>query len=417
MKKTTVAKKATALALVFITMTACMISAFAYNTPTESDYKTVNGVRYKITTDLYLDGGRQYRGAVYVSTTDQSHVPAGTIFVQAELYDTKSTKAVSYSDWSYNKTADYWAYAITPNYYTDDYVRATGNVQINYGTTYESFTAPATRFAINGNRSQDMDNKLKLALDADGNYPKTINGETYGSGLSSSIVGYKPDLISAIGTNGVSGYIRNEDASPKLATVKDYEIYMAKLEAADRKIPLYDLQGNVIGDFEISKSEDVVPGAESPEVVREAIQQEMNKDRQPGLEETRDYFADQASPVSNLRLASLDEVREFEARAMKEWLVDGEFKKTADGKTYAPSGVAHMVGKTPDLIGVIGNNGMHGYITKEDQNPLRRCETRADIDKFIEYLSTHDERTVPVYDLEGNVVDEMTFYKSEKPFG
>lgn len=192
---------------------------------------------------------------------------------------------------------------------------------------------------------------------------------------------------------------------------------MAKLEAADRKIPLYDLQGNVIGDFEISKSEDVVPGAESPEVVREAIQQEMNKDRQPGLEETRDYFAGQASPVSNLRLASLDEVREFEERAMKEWLVDGEFKKTADGKTYAPSGVAHMVGKTPDLIGVIGNNGTHGYITKEDQNPLRRCKTRADIDKFIDYLSTHDERTVPVYDLEGNIVDEMTFYKSEKPFG
>lgn len=418
MKKATIAKKMTALVLVFVTMIACMTSAFAAG-PTATDYETVNGVRYKITTDLYLDGGRKYRGAVYVSTTDQSRVPARTIYVQAEIYDITSTNAVKWSDWKFNETTDYFSYAVTPYYYSDNLVRAAGNVQIKNGTSFEYFTAPSTGYDKNPSRSVNISDKLKSTLDANGNYPKTINGETYGSGLLSSIVGYKPDLISATGANGVSGYIRNEDASPKFVTEKDYELYKAKLEASGYKIPLYDLQGNVIGDFEIFKSEDIVPGAESPEVVREAILREMNEGRQPSLEETRAYFAGQGTThqASSVQLASPDEVRELEERAMKEWLVDGEFKKTADGKTYAPSGVAHMVGKTPDLIGVIGNNGKHGYVTAEDQNPFLRCKTQADIDKFCDYLLTHDERTVPVYDLNGNIIDEMTFYKSEELFG
>lgn len=413
MKKAKIGKTVTALVLVLTTMMACVTSTFADYETSDPIYKTVGGVEFKIDSELYINGNRTFRGAVYVVTVDQSLVPAKTILVQAELYEPNSAQAVCYSEWDYNDKADYWAYAVTPYYNSDNIVRAAGGVQIYDGTKYVPIEAPSTRYS---SRSQDVSDELKATLDANGNYPKTANGETYGSGLLSSIVGYKPDLISAIGTNGLSGYIRNEDASPIFVTKEEYEIYIVNLEAAGRKIPLYDLQGNVIGDFEIGESEDVIPGAESPEVVREAIEREMDERWHSGLEETRAYFAGEGSTNQDIQLASSDEIRKTEERLIEEWLVNGEYKKTDDGKTYGPSGLAAIVGKRPDLIGVIGNSGKSGYITIEDYNPLLRCKTPAEIDEYFSNLLNEGDRTVPVYDLNGNIIDEMTFYKSEKPF-
>lgn len=50
---------------------------------------------------------------------------------------------------------------------------------------------------------------LKAALEGlvDGDYPRNSLGETYGSTLSESIVGYEPDLISAVSEDGTEGYI------------------------------------------------------------------------------------------------------------------------------------------------------------------------------------------------------------------
>lgn len=158
----------------------------------------------------------------------------------------------------------------------------------------------------------------------------------------------------------------------------------------------------------------------SAESVADTVEGETDKEKEWGLEETRAYFSSQGSTYQdpNVQVASDEEVRELEERAIEKYTDNGEFKKTADGKTYAPSGVMHMLDKVPDLIGVIGNNGNHGYITKEDWNPiLYRCKTQAEIDEFLDFLLTPENRTVPVYDLEGNIIDEMTFYKSEKLFG
>lgn len=50
---------------------------------------------------------------------------------------------------------------------------------------------------------------LKAAMEGlvDGDYPRNSLGETYGSTLSESIVGYEPDLISAVSDDGTKGYI------------------------------------------------------------------------------------------------------------------------------------------------------------------------------------------------------------------
>lgn len=50
---------------------------------------------------------------------------------------------------------------------------------------------------------------LKAAMEwlVDGDYPRNSLGETYGSGLCASIVGYEPDLIAAVSDDGTDGYI------------------------------------------------------------------------------------------------------------------------------------------------------------------------------------------------------------------
>lgn len=66
-------------------------------------------------------------------------------------------------------------------------------------------------------------------------YSVNSHGRTYGSTMLADVVGYEPDLISAVGVDGVEGYILYEDVCP--ATYRAGEI------------PLYDQEGIVIGTF------------------------------------------------------------------------------------------------------------------------------------------------------------------------
>ena len=72
-----------------------------------------------------------------------------------------------------------------------------------------------------------------------GDYPKNIKGETYGPELLFDVVGYMPDLISTTASNGQDGYLRNSEL----------EEFLASPDAQDNSLPVYDLNGNVIGEF------------------------------------------------------------------------------------------------------------------------------------------------------------------------
>lgn len=80
----------------------------------------------------------------------------------------------------------------------------------------------------------------------DGEYPKNSKGETYGPDGLSDIVGHGPDLIlsAGIGENGeaLDGYVRPEELH------KTYDIP----EGGETFIPLYDSEGNVIGQFRLA---------------------------------------------------------------------------------------------------------------------------------------------------------------------
>ena len=74
----------------------------------------------------------------------------------------------------------------------------------------------------------------------DGDYPKNSNGETYGPEILFDVVGYMPDLISTTATNGQDGYLRNSELEALLSSFD---------EQRSNKLPVYDLEGNVIGEF------------------------------------------------------------------------------------------------------------------------------------------------------------------------
>ena len=74
----------------------------------------------------------------------------------------------------------------------------------------------------------------------DGDYPKNSKGETYGPEILFDVVGHMPDLISTTATNGQDGYLRNSELEALLSSFD---------EQGANKLPVYDLEGNVIGEF------------------------------------------------------------------------------------------------------------------------------------------------------------------------
>lgn len=89
-----------------------------------------------------------------------------------------------------------------------------------------------------------VDQKLVKEMLVDGDYPKNSSGESYGTTLLSSFVGYKPDLVSAVGTHGESGYIR-------MAETQTLPRMLEKDCPHEFIVPLYDSEGTVIGEFSV----------------------------------------------------------------------------------------------------------------------------------------------------------------------
>lgn len=86
-------------------------------------------------------------------------------------------------------------------------------------------------------------------------YPVNSGGETYGPNMP-EVYGSSPDLILAEGTKGETGYVRDSELNDSgyPGTVNNPEEALAymewlKTQPATRYVPLYDSEGNVIGQF------------------------------------------------------------------------------------------------------------------------------------------------------------------------
>lgn len=97
-----------------------------------------------------------------------------------------------------------------------------------------------------------------LAASATGSskFPTTSKGLTYGSAMNVSMAA-APDLVQAVGDDGTAGYVLKsqllDPASSPAEAVADEKA--AEAGAAPEVIPLYDLNGNVIGTYTMSVGE------------------------------------------------------------------------------------------------------------------------------------------------------------------
>lgn len=83
-------------------------------------------------------------------------------------------------------------------------------------------------------------------------YETLDNGETYGSVLSEDYLGYLPDWISAVATNDVNGYIKQDDfwvpeAQNPADAVENFSVQRV------RSIPVYEAPGSdvVVGMYDM----------------------------------------------------------------------------------------------------------------------------------------------------------------------
>lgn len=208
----------------------CLSASALINSDWKS--KTVNGKTYQYRASLSILSDR-----LYAATTIQSlsgTVPGGYMGAKAVLY--KNGKATSSDDIYYedDTTSSLTVYKYS---YTNGTYYSQGVVAMYNGSGYTTDTTAAT---ANGTYS----------LDSNDGYQVTENGETYGSGVLADVYGEFPDLIEAIGVNGVEGYVRFEDFIYLPETPEEAIAYSQSNE--NKYIPVYDLDGNVIDTFLLS---------------------------------------------------------------------------------------------------------------------------------------------------------------------
>ena len=277
----------------------------------------------------------------------------------ARLYNA-SGRLLKETGMMYNTTNYYFQVAsISTGVSSSSGAYSQGEVDLYNGDHFISDTLNATEI-VGAARA------LAYQLD-DGNYPVSSNGKTYGSALLSEIVGYEPELISAIGTNGQAGYVRSDDVKkPDIENPKEAMIYMqARPEVYT--VPLYNLQEEVIGEFAIGGAMDVTGYS---------------------LEEAKEKIALGEGEASVLPVEQMT-------------LINGNFPKNVHGETYGNGLMANEVGKKPDLQAAIGTDGQEGYVRTSDLSHPK-FETPQDA---IEWQKNQpNSYYIPLYDFQGNEI-------------
>ena len=98
--------------------------------------------------------------------------------------------------------------------------------------------------------SAKLPERLSEANLEDPRYSVNENGQTYGEGPFPAGKDQEPDLIKAIGENGVVGYIKNSDVTASVSSPEEAIAHQKEIEEIGyQSIPLYESDGTtVIGE-------------------------------------------------------------------------------------------------------------------------------------------------------------------------
>lgn len=228
------------------------------NTVAANESGTSTATVYGITYTYWSEIQRNNKGKIEGLTAFDAgkNIPASYVGLKARVYSSTGV-LVSSSDWSYGtgvpgfdvcasgKMNSIYDPTVTPNY---NYYYSKGQVQYYNGNGYTTYTCKATP-----NISSGLSRSISAQVSTN------ENGEVYGSELYLSDIGIKPDLISALGENGVVGYVKRADLDAlsidNPMEAESYESY----KPICRTIPLYECDGETeIGVFVINNDVEIV---------------------------------------------------------------------------------------------------------------------------------------------------------------
>lgn len=234
-------KRGTKLSIVVVII--CLIvmksSLNAFAGSTFSNWKTsvVNGYSYDYMSIVFDRGylsGHTLEAAADVQTTYSGNAPTGYMGAQARLFN-EDDELICASSMIYNSSPVGNVLAYSDTISESGYFYAQSKVRLYNGNGYNTYYAYKTPYATIATREMDS-------------YAVNEFEETYGSGLLVEEFGVEPDLIAAVGVDGTKGYVRSEDVSPTPKTIEE-ALEMTYMASNDQIIPLYNLNGEIVGQF------------------------------------------------------------------------------------------------------------------------------------------------------------------------
>ena len=238
-------KKMMGLALALVMCMSLCIPAFAQTRTADVEYDSSSKdvSYYSVYSALYVGIEPCWRAGTWIRA-DRT-VSANQMGANSRLYYGDGSLRID-TGFVFNSSSDYFTFSTTPYVYGAGSYYSWGQVRVWNG--YQWVTDNCEKTQTIG-RSNTMAALLDT-LNENGGYPVNERGETYGSAMLSDVVGCEPELIDAVGTDGIRGYVRADDLDPHVYTPEDAAAYMAAFND-NRELPLYDLSGNVIGTFEL----------------------------------------------------------------------------------------------------------------------------------------------------------------------
>lgn len=232
-------KKITRLicAIVAVAMFFSM-AAFAADHESGNASSTAGSRSYDVWSSKYAQSPNTV--AAWVCESDNVKVPVYYMGAQARAYN-EAGGLIHSSEWTYNQIVDNYVFAAFEESYTDRFY-SKGQAKLYTGTSYLTKSCPQN------------DAELCPALAGITEYAVNAAGQTYGSAMLADVIGYEPELIAAVGDNGVSGYVRSNELSPEMKNPKQADEYMKNLQDR-RAIPVYDLNGKVVDSFTMKSVE------------------------------------------------------------------------------------------------------------------------------------------------------------------
>lgn len=334
---------------------------------------------------LYVDSDSSSWASAWLRSKDGTALPAGSLGIESRLYNDDGELCAS-TGMRYNTSAASFVAGVTSassggycswGHTRSTYFEAEGFTVAN---AYRLTSGEDFVFSPELGNFKFPEKLLEMLKGNEDGYPVNSAGEPYGSALLTDYnrkYWVSPVLLSAVGTDGVHGYVREADLNPYVATRQDAVAYMSKLEE-NRVLPLYDKDGNVIGTFVLDGS--FISGT----TAKELESAKATAAAKPGAETRQSVKL----PKTKAEFAAL--VKRSEANC--------PYQRTSKGETYGPDNSFGEVGYDPVWIPVVSTEDEEGFMRSKD---------------FL----TGGPGTYPVYNMDGEVIGEFVIKQSKPPAG